>query len=140
MQAIAIAGAIAVSGSGIATAAEQPPVPPDATHLSLTGKGGEELARGDVRVRKGLPWQVVVDSWVTDSKADSRCVYLEYKIITAFGFDKNHKVRVCGIGHTGYKLTETTKVGVERFDAIEMKLCREDGWSRDPCTITTIRI
>jgi hypothetical protein len=113
-----------------------PEVPADAHHLSLMGDQGEEMGSADVVASYGpTPGTVTMKGWVKDTKSDSRCVYINYKVVTAHGHDPDGKlVRVCGNGDEDYGDRATTAIFFNVHQRVEFKLCREQGLGRDRCT------
>ncbi len=118
----------AISLQGLAAASG------DTAHLELYGGHGDKMASADVTASLGLG-TVTISGTVTDEKADSRCAYIYYKVLTAFGIDKSDKlVRVCGIGRSDSKTHRWVQLGIERFDAVDFWVCREQGLGRDRCS------
>jgi uncharacterized protein YhfF len=132
-------------GASPAWADEEPPAPSAATHMSLSGNQGEELGSADVLVSSTVPGSIDIEGWIEDTKKDSRCVYVEYKVITAHGHDPDDTlVRVCGQGDRDYKIHRKTQWFFDVHQAVEFTLCREEGAKfvpdPDTCTRSTIAL
>lgn len=85
---------------------------------------------------------VAIEATVADTKADSRCVYVDYKINASRWFDGFDKLtRVCGRGHQDGNSISWVGPSWSSAHSIEFRLCREQGLGRDSCSpIVTIDI
>jgi len=142
---VALTAGILLTSTSPAWADEEPLTPSDTTHISLLGNQGEELSSADVRVSSTVPGTIDIEGWVEDTKKDSRCVYVEYKVVTAYGHDPDDTlVRVCGQGDRDYKIHRRTQWFFDIHQAVQFKLCREEGAKfvpdPDTCTSSTLPV
>ena len=88
-----------------------------------------------------LAWDVTMRVTLSDRLADSKCVYVEYKVITARGTDADSTLATACNRQTVSRSTTRaigTRMGMATPTAVEFKMCHAV-WGTDPCQKTTIR-
>jgi hypothetical protein len=71
---------------------------------------------------------------ITDTKSDSRCVYVEFKVNAPNWYDGFDKLtRVCGNGDSDSGAKEWVGPSWTSAESVELRICREQGLGRDPC-------
>ncbi len=120
-------------GAGSAHADPDPsdPVPPDAVSLSDFYGTGRAWVTG-----YGLATRI--HTVVTDTRADSRCAYVAYRVDAPLTITRWHKaVRVCGAGRSDAGTADWVAPTWTSARTVEVKVCREQGLGDDPCSPVT---
>lgn len=86
-------------------------------------------------------WDVTMTVTLQDRLADSKCVYVEYKVITAGGTDADSTLATaCNRQTVTRSATRAvgTRMAMATPTAVEFKMCHAV-WGTDPCQKTLIR-
>lgn len=125
------AGAL-VAGTGLASADTVEVPLGEHAYMSEQYGSGEAWASND-----GLA--VRINATVTDTRSDSRCAYVHYKIKAPGWFDPDGKVvRVCGNGRSDSGYVDWVGPSWSWARTAEVKVCREQGLGADPCGPTQV--
>ncbi|MFC7534594.1 hypothetical protein [Actinoplanes sp. GCM10030250] len=115
------------------------PAPANAADSSLTQTWGSATVSATAEARPGFMqgYEVSMSAQVTDHLKNDKCVYVEYRIITAYGHDADSAIATACNRQT-VERSKTVVVGNNAFgpkgipNAVEFKMCHAV-WGVDPC-------
>lgn len=102
---------------------------------------GTATVEANRTIRVIASWDVAMSVTLRDKVADNKCVYVEYKIITARGTDADSTLATACNRETVTRSTVRTvggRMGMATPQAVEFKMCKAV-WGVDPCQKTTVR-
>lgn len=117
-----------------------------AVALFLVGAGNASASTGEQTLT--MPWGTAtvsaeryfiggaeLSASITDTKKDSRCVYVDYKINAPKWYDGFDKLtRVCGDGDSDANTKTWVGPSWTSAQSVEFRICREQGFGADPCS------
>jgi hypothetical protein len=118
-----------------------------ASDNSLSQSWGSASVSANAGAHQGsgfsLATDVAMTVTVTDRAADSKCVYVEFRIITSHGSDQDSTIaKACDHQQVTRAVTRVVGNGVNwiaRPTAVEFKMCKAV-WGVDPCQKVTVRL